>query len=170
MGVSVTVQTDVSLITRSSGTSFSCPVLSGMAACLMQAVPAAVNIEIIDALHYSADRYSLPDSLYGYGIPDMLTALEQLQNRHVIKPDIGSVAGPNPTTGDVEITFREAPGSILIEIFNASGTIFFRKEFEEYAGRTLRIQALYNMRQGMYFIRVITGTGTFTHKIIKLSN
>jgi subtilisin family serine protease len=170
MGVSVTVQTDVSLITRSSGTSFSCPVLSGMAACLMQAVPAAVNIEIIDALHYSADRYSLPDSLYGYGIPNMLTALEQLQDRHVIKPDIGSVAGPNPTTGDVEITFREAPGSILIEIFNASGTVFFRKEFEEYAGRTLRIQSLNNMRQGMYFIRVITGTGTFTHKIIKLSN
>jgi hypothetical protein len=170
MGVSVTVQTDVSLVGRSSGTSFSCPVLSGMAACLMQAVPAAVNTEIIEALHYSADKYSLPDSLYGYGIPDMLTALEKLQDMHVIKPDIGSVAGPNPATGDVEITFREAPDKILVEIFNASGIIFFRKEFEEYAGRTLRIQALNNMQQGLYFIRIITDTGTFTHKIIKLSN
>ncbi len=170
MGVSVVVQTDISLIGRSSGTSFSCPVLSGMAACLMQAVPGAMNTEIIDALRYSADRYSIPDSLYGYGTPDMLKALERLQDIHVNKPDIGSVAGPNPTTGDVEITLREPPGSLIIEIFNASGIIFFRKEFPEYAGRTFRIQDLNNRDQGLYFIRLITGSGTFTHKIIKLSN
>jgi len=141
-----------------------------MAACLMQAVPGAVNTEIIDALHYSADRYNIPDSLYGYGTPDMLTALDRLQDLHVIKPEIEFVAGPNPTRGDFEITFREAPGSITIEIFTISGIALFRKKIPEYAGRTLKIQALKNREQGLYFIRVITGTGTFTNKIIKLSN
>ena len=43
MGVSVPVQISESSVGRSNGTSFSCPVLSGMAACLMQAVPKALN-------------------------------------------------------------------------------------------------------------------------------
>ena len=51
MGVSVPVQTSETLIGRSSGTSFSCPVLSGMAACLLQAVPNAHKSDIIEALH-----------------------------------------------------------------------------------------------------------------------
>ncbi|OFY38659.1 MAG: hypothetical protein A2Z69_02760 [Bacteroidetes bacterium RBG_13_44_24] len=169
MGVSVVVQTAVSEMARSSGTSFSCPVLSGMAACLMQAVPDASNTDIIDALHYSADRYTFPDSLYGYGIPDMLKALDRLQYIHVIKPDIGYVAGPNPTTGDVEIFFREPPESLSIEIFSASGIRFFRQEFPGYAGRTFRIKALNSRDQGIYFIRLITGSDTYTHKIIKLN-
>ncbi len=38
--------------------------------------------------------------------------------------------------------------------------MIFRKDFTEYAGRTLRISALNNREQGIYFIRLITGTGS----------
>jgi serine protease AprX len=170
MGVYVTVQTEMAITGRSSGTSFSCPVLSGMTACLMQAVPGVRNTEIIDALHRSADRYTAPDSLYGYGIPDMLKALEILQDLRVKKPAGGSIAWPNPTKGDIEIYFSEPPGRIKIEIFNSLGRIFFRKEFAEYAGRTLPVYALQNEKAGVYFIRIITESGTFTHKIIRLND
>jgi serine protease AprX len=170
MGVYVPVQTELSITGRSSGTSFSCPVLSGMTACLMQAVPGVRNTEIIDALHKSADRYTAPDSLYGYGTPDMLKALEILQDLKIKKPDGGTIAWPNPTKGDVEIYFSEPPGRIKIEIFNSLGRIFFRKEFPEYAGRTLPVYVLQNEKAGIYFIRIITETGTFTHKIIRLND
>ena len=170
MGVKVPVQFDLSLIVRSSGTSFSCPVLSGMAACLMQAVPSAINTEIIEALHYSADRYTLPDSLYGYGTPDMQKTIMRLQDIHVIRPSAEFVTGPNPTTGEVEIIFREDPGTMIIEIFNTSGVAIYRKQIPEYAGRTLRIQTLNNRGQGIYLIRITTDNGIFTNKIIKLSN
>jgi subtilisin family serine protease len=170
MGVSVPVQTETAVTGRSSGTSFSCPVLSGMAACLMQAVPDASNTEIIDALHSSADRYAIPDSLYGYGIPDMLKALERLQDLRVKKPEEGSLAWPNPTRGSLEIIFSELPGSVKIEIFNSLGRIFYSREVREYAGRALPVSALQNRQGGVYFIRIITDRGTFTHKIIRLSN
>ncbi len=170
MGVSVPVQTEMTLTARSSGTSFSCPVLSGMAACLIQAVPGVRNTDIIEALHYSADRYSVPDSLYGYGIPDILKTLERLQDLHIKKPMNGSVAWPNPTKGDVEIIFSEPPGSIRVEIFNSMGKLFFRKEIREYAGRTLPVYELQNKQGGVYFIRVTTDTRTFTHKIIRLNS
>jgi serine protease AprX len=170
MGVNVPVQTEVSITGRSSGTSFSCPVLSGMAACLIQAVPGVRNTDIIEALHYSADRQNTPDSLYGYGIPDMLKALDWLQDLRVRKPQGGSIAWPNPTKGDVEIVFRDPPERIRVEIFNSLGRIFFSKDYSEYAGRTLPVQALRNKNSGIYFIRIITDKGTFTHKIIRLNN
>jgi serine protease AprX len=170
MGVDVPVQTEISITARSSGTSFSCPVLSGMTACLIQAVPGVVNTDIINALHYSADRYNAPDSLYGYGVPDMMKALEWLQNLRVKKPENGSFAWPNPTAGEVKIIFREPPGSIKVEIFNSEGILFFKEQFREFAGRTLIIHELQNKKEGLYFIRVITDSSTFTHKIIKISS
>jgi hypothetical protein len=170
MGVNVTVQVDPYSVTQMNGTSFSCPVLSGLTACLIQAVPEAHNAEIIDAIHLSADRYYFPDSLYGYGIPDMLKALTILQDIHLTKPDDPFIAGPNPTTGNVEITFREPPGRLLIEMFTSSGVNIFSEEIKEYAGRKLTINALNNRHQGLYIIRLITGNGTYTRKIIKTND
>jgi hypothetical protein len=170
MGVSVPVQTSATTVGRANGTSFSCPVLSGMAACLMQAVPLALNSDIIEALHSSADRYNSPDSLYGYGIPDMVIALTKLQDLYVKVPDEGFIASPNPTTGDIEIIFREAPETMTVEIISLTGKLLYRKEYSGYAGRSLRITALQNKEQGIYFLRLIKGTGTNVQKIIKLKN
>lgn len=57
------------LLSVGNGTSFSCPVSSGLTACLLQAAPGATNMEIYQALIQSADRYTEPDTVYGYGIP-----------------------------------------------------------------------------------------------------
>jgi serine protease AprX len=170
MGVYVPVQIDENSVTRSSGTSFSCPVLSGMAACLLQAVPQALNTDIIGVLHSSSDRYTLPDSLYGYGIPDMAVALIHLQDKYIKVPEEEAIAFPNPTTGDFEIIFRKPPERITIEIISVTGKLIFRKDFPEYSGRTIRISELQNREQGIYFIRLKTGTGTIVQKMIKLRN
>ena len=170
MGVNVTLQTAPEEITRSSGTSFSCPVLSGMTACLMQAVPEAMNTDIIEALHKGADRYDSPDSLYGYGIPDMVSVLKKLQDKYVKIPENSTLAWPNPTTGDVEITFREEPGSLTIEIISVAGTIVSRKVYPDLSGRKVMITDLQRMEQGIYFIRLHTGKGIMVNKIIKIRN
>lgn len=170
MGVSVPVQTANSSVDRSNGTSFSCPVLSGMAACLMQAFPRALSNDIINVLHSTADRYTSPDSLYGYGIPDMTAALVTLQDKYIDVPDEATIAFPNPTKGDIEIIFRQPPEHITIELFTITGKLIFRKEFINYAGRTIRITRLQNLDQGIFFIRLTTGTGSRVQKIIKLRN
>jgi subtilisin family serine protease len=170
MGVAVPGQGANSVIGSYNGTSLSCPVISGMAACLMQAVPEATGGEIVTVIRQSSDRFSDPDSLYGYGIPDMISALTKLQDDYLINPGEGSAAGPNPTRGEVEITFREPPGAICIEIFSATGAHIYSKEFKIFEGRSILISALNNHSQGLYFIRLKTENGTFVHKIVKLSN
>jgi serine protease AprX len=168
MGVNVPVQIDQNLTGRSNGTSFSCPVLSGMAACLLQAVPQAVNTDIIKVLHSSADRYNNPDSLYGYGIPDIVLALNKLQNIYLKVPDEGAIVYPNPTSVNFEIIFRFPPENVTIEIFSTTGKLISRKNYSGFAGRTLSISDLQQREQGIYIIRIGDASGSIVRKIIKL--
>lgn len=62
-------------ITVASGTSFSTPIMCGVAACLLQACPKAKPEEIIQALRLSGNNASHPDNVYGYGIPSAPKAL-----------------------------------------------------------------------------------------------
>jgi hypothetical protein len=169
-GVLVTVQTLATTLAKANGTSFSCPVLSGMCACVKQAVPKAVYTDIIDALHKNGDRYNKPDSLYGYGIPDMIAVIKTLQEKLAPKPENESVAGPNPFTGEIEITFKNAPGTLKLMISTSSGQIIVNRIYQEYISRTLSISDLQYRQQGVYFITLVTGNSTFTHKVVKLTN
>jgi serine protease AprX len=170
MGVSVAVQSSENLVGRASGTSFSCPVLSGISACLMQAVPKALSSDIINALHSSADRYSNPDSLYGYGIPDIMNALNTLQKHFVKTPDDEALIYPNPTTGSIEIVFSSPPESVTVELISLSGKHIFKKTVNGYAGRTLIINELQHYEQGLYLLRLSGISGIVTRKVIKLNN
>ncbi len=60
---------------RLSGTSFSCPLTTGLAACLMQARPTWPPTMIIRALRETASNRAHPDTLIGWGIPNALAAL-----------------------------------------------------------------------------------------------
>ena len=170
MGVTVPVQISESISGRASGTSFSCPVLSGMAACLMQAVPLASNSDIIQVLHTSADRFNNPDSLYGYGIPDMVLALTELQDLYTRIPEGGPLIFPNPTTGNFEIIFPTQPENITIELFSMTGKLLIRKEFKNFVGRTLFLTDLQKREQGVYLLRIKDKSGISVRKIIKLRN
>ena len=57
-------------VIESNGTSFACPLIAGMAACLWSALPEASNMEIREMIIRSCDRYDQPHEQYGYGIPN----------------------------------------------------------------------------------------------------
>ena len=62
-------------IVQDMGTSFSCPVVCGLVACLWQAHPEKTALDIIEMVRQSSDRHQNPDNVYGYGIPDFSTLL-----------------------------------------------------------------------------------------------
>ncbi|MGB8492363.1 MAG: S8 family peptidase, partial [Bacteroidales bacterium] len=166
-GVSVPVQVSTLVVERAAGTSFSCPVISGMSACLLQAVLQAKSSDIISAVRAASDRYKSPDSLYGYGIPDMVKAVAELQSICVAEPAGGSVIWPNPFSSVVNVTFTENPQWLRVEIFDETGRLMGKKYLKDYISRSVVLDDLQHFRQGVYFIRLTTSSGTFTHKAIK---
>lgn len=167
MGAAVPVQTVPGTVKGANGTSFSCPVLSGITACLIQAVPQARISDIIDALHHSGDRFANPDSLYGYGIPDMGAALVQLQDKYLTS-DEQLTAYPNPTTGTFDLVFKQATSGLKLEIITVDGKTIFVRNYPFYMGKALKIEELQKHPGGIYFIRITTSNSVFLKKIIKL--
>jgi subtilisin family serine protease len=71
---------NVSCFSR-TGTSFSAPVITGFAACLMQKLPAASNKEIYALIEKSASLYPYGNNYIGYGIPNCATALALIDKK-----------------------------------------------------------------------------------------
>lgn len=94
---------DGSLV-QGSGTSFSSPITAGAVACLVQADPTKSVSEIFQSIRMSANQFSTPDSLLGYGIPDFCLA-NQILNVESINIYPIEVY-PNPASNNVSIVHQ----------------------------------------------------------------
>ncbi len=74
LGSPTAVITGRGTIIKDVGTSFSTPVVTGLVACLWQALRGKTAKEIIDIVINSSDNLKTPDNIYGYGIPDIWKA------------------------------------------------------------------------------------------------
>ncbi|OLY93213.1 hypothetical protein BUE76_15945 [Cnuella takakiae] len=74
VGVRTVLQSANGSIATGNGTSFSCPNMAGLAACLWQGFPERNNWEIMEAMRSSGSLATAPNSRLGFGIPDMRIA------------------------------------------------------------------------------------------------
>ncbi len=77
----VVANTSTGTPTFSNGTSFACPNMAGVSACLWQAFPELNNIAILNALQSSATKFTNPDDRVGYGIPDVKKAFYTIEKQ-----------------------------------------------------------------------------------------
>lgn len=61
-----------------SGTSYSCPLVAGVCALLLQKNPLLTPMEVLDILRSTASRSSNPDNRYGWGIINALSAINAI--------------------------------------------------------------------------------------------
>lgn len=139
------------------GTSYSTPNVAGLIACLWQAFPEFTNMEIIDAVQRSADRFQTPDDRYGYGIPNFRIAYDLLAVTRQSRLDRNLsqswiTAYPVPFRQQFTVYFK-APTS-----GNASLRLI------DIAGRTVQLKTLQVETDGYYTIPMtapIPGSGTY---------
>jgi subtilisin family serine protease len=80
LGTMVCVIGSAGQVQYTNGTSFSAPIVAGMAACLWQAFPLLKNTELIKLIKDSSSQHQRPDAQLGYGIPDMFNAYNKANN------------------------------------------------------------------------------------------
>ncbi len=85
-GVFTFVATDFSTNTfgRSSGTSFSCPLTAGCAAVLFSARQDWTPLQVREAIMKTASQAASPDNTFGYGVVNLLAALDYLPINSVV--------------------------------------------------------------------------------------
>jgi len=116
---------------RLNGTSFSAPLVAGLAACLMQARPSWPAVWIVQALKNTASHAATPDTLTGWGLPNGLAALRYTPDTLGV-PDLHGPltfanAGANPLRTGTPAVFRLALGvegatrRYRLRVFDAGG-------------------------------------------------
>ncbi|MEP7258626.1 MAG: S8 family serine peptidase [Flavitalea sp.] len=118
---------------KGNGTSFSNPNVAGLIACLWQAFSEFTNMEIIDAVQKSSDKYNNPDERYGYGLPNFHTAYNILQQKreanlqHILNPGwIKAFKMPFDKTFTVLLR-APASGNASFQILDAAGRLLQKK-------------------------------------------
>ncbi len=135
-----------------SGTSFSSPILAGAAACLWQARPEMSNMEIFDLIQQSADRFSNPDTAYGYGLPDFDQALELAIDEPI--DYVPSRLYPNPFQDYFIYQFKaDRIKNLKIEIFDLNGKLLFSEIINTLKGHNDLIIKPRIMREGLYLLK-----------------
>ncbi len=152
-------------ITGGNGTSFSCPVIAGMTACLWQAKPAFSNMQIISAIVRTANQYSSPDDTLGYGIPDYMMAFHSLDTLDV---ETGSLKiFPNPSNQLIQFWINlPEKQNVNVMIFDITCKMVFSES--KYLPDGVSLLSLENATDvpGLYILQLQTRTGSFYGKII----
>jgi len=152
-----------------SGTSYSCPTIAGMAACLIQAHPNRTSQEIVQAIRRSADRFFNPDTTYGYGIPDFQLADLMLSDieLHDFDADPTPMIYPNPFHENVTVVHRsDIQENGRIEILDMMGRVQAINDFTIQPGYNQLVTNFQNRATGMYIIRLVTESRSYELKAL----
>jgi subtilisin family serine protease len=159
-----------------NGTSYSNPNIAGLIACLWQAYNEFTNMEIIDAVQRSADRFNNPDDRYGYGIPNFRIASQLLdakreEKTNAILQDKWIKVFPNPFR-QVFTVIIKAPstGNASVRLVDMMGTILSEKTLQVNQGYVYNVRM--NIPQGkrfsVYYLQYFDGKNQSTVKLVGL--
>jgi serine protease AprX len=173
-----------------NGTSFSCPIMSGGAACLWQAFPNKTAAEVKLAIEQSARAYYadsiLPDTTinflnpdtfyyrYGYGIPDLNMAYWILKDPGIFSLERKgtALAYPNPFTDKLWLAFYSPADEVKIAVYDVTGNIVLEQSAWTFKNNMNRVEInnVAALQAGNYVVKLICGSLLSTVKVVKVNN
>ncbi|MFO7370031.1 MAG: S8 family serine peptidase [Bacteroidales bacterium] len=154
-----------------NGTSYSAPLITGLAACLWQANREASAMEIRQAICESADRYNQPDDEFGFGIPDFNLAniLLQMGQENSTVDQVVTLF-PNPFNRLLYVVFRNTTSApVDISLYDISGKEMLHAIYPQVEGRNyVKLEGeLAGLPRGAYIIRIRSGELSENCKLFK---
>lgn len=157
----------------SNGTSFSSPIMCGLAACLWQAFPKANNMDILKAIEQSADRAENPDFDYGYGIPNFEIAYNILSEKfNPIVFDDAAFISPNPSLTNQNVTLSlklVESEEVTLFLYDINGRIIGSRT-EQVLGQEFQqiiLNNYFTMNTGVFVLDLKLKSGSRRFKIIR---
>jgi len=149
-------------IVTASGTSFSAPIMAGMIASFWSAVPSLTAAQVVQFVKQSADRFSAPTNLYGFGIPDFLLALTQAQQMDHLENE-GYAIYPNPMDQEMKVDLTAQFTNVRLNLFNNLG----QKVIDRMLTSDFQTLNVAHLSPGIYFYTLDTNNKSFQGKLVK---
>ncbi|WKN44642.1 S8 family serine peptidase [Tunicatimonas pelagia] len=169
LGLQTVVVNAQSNITRSNGTSFSAPLISGFAAGVWQAFPQATNLEIMDRIRSAGSQAMTPDNELGYGIPNFEVLADQIP-LSTRKPTAVSryKVFPNPIeSGNLFVESADFVGEPLdVYVYNSTGQLLLTQHVPVSNDDSFTVDTS-SWQRGVYVLHVLSATASDTVKVIK---
>jgi subtilisin family serine protease len=170
MGLSTTVGRTNNLIGSSSGTSFSSPLIAGLATGIKQAYPTFSAMKIRELIIKSGSQYENPDEFLGHGIPNFARVKELAEFEQVVQNSGETLfIYPNPISGEKSlkaiITDPEFTPPLKIKIFDGLG-----RKIQEVESQNLTFALLTeigDLPSGSYFLSVEDANKLISKRFIK---
>ena len=83
IGVNSVVSDNDGSVSKANGTSFASPILCGVVTCFWQACPWLTAKEVVKAVQQAGDRVDYPDNIYGYGVPNLWKAYQEISHHRL---------------------------------------------------------------------------------------
>ncbi len=153
-----------------SGTSFSSPVMAGMAASFWQSLSYSDATDVKSAIEMSASQFEKPDSVLGYGIPDFRMAWIYLINQTTVQHSNKKhwLVYPNPVHNILTIQKDGVVNSnkITIEIYSLEGRLL--QKWIKPNNPKIVLSDIGWLSQGMFLLKISSGEKFQTIKLNKI--
>jgi hypothetical protein len=169
LGLGVKVVKANGQISTASGTSLAAPLVTSLAAGILQRYPELSAKEVISLLRQTASQANNPDNLLGYGIPNFQAVVnfrEQTAQEHPFE------LYPNPLKEDDTLTISpvdpEVFASCQLEVVSSQGQLLASHNVQfDWLNPTYKAD-LSRLAAGLYYIRVMSEKRKYTFKVVKL--
>ncbi|MFZ4520899.1 MAG: S8 family serine peptidase [Bacteroidales bacterium] len=155
---------------QGSGTSFSSPIMAGALACLWQSTPAFSAEQLRVAVRNTASKAFTPDSLYGYGIPNVMNA-----RLFLATTDSGPIETETFTLGPIPFAANpilignlKSSEKITIETFSVSGKLMISKTMMAQPFTAVTLSEFNTLPAGVYLLRITSGTSRQVIRAVKI--
>lgn len=160
-----------------NGTSFSCPIVAGVAALLLSANPTLTPAQVRNILRETASQSGAPNREMGWGIVNALAALERARQASSIKLSPKAERTfelyqnyPNPFNPTTVIAYQLPVASeVRLKVFDALGREVATLVSARQDGGRYSVPfsaAAYSLTSGVYFYRLQAGRFSETKKMI----
>lgn len=148
-----------------NGTSFSAPILAGMAASAWSAMPEISSMELFSHIEKSAHLYPNGNNDYGYGVPNFMSLIQQVSLEEDLLSNKFTVY-PNPFTNTINIVFAESllnTRDLEISIYNILGEQVYNSRGTE----GLNFVLPSDLAKGNYIVKLKADSEVYFTKITK---
>jgi len=165
MGTSNTIVTGSGTLATGSGTSYSAPLVAGMAASIWSAFPQMKATELFRLIKESGNRATMPDTINGYGIPNAQKIWISLKESLPQSDFSNFYCYPNPVRDYIHFAdFSMMSMPVKICIYNAFGEKVLEKAL---SGNDTMVD-LSHFPDSIYFVEfLVSGERKVFQKMIK---